>query len=162
LEKEDLPALYEIEDDPEVKRYLNGRVEGTRDQWMAAMSKNCPSRFTLAVCMDSTAQFMGRAALHRSGGATVDLVIVLGRAWWRCGYGLEIASLLIRAAFQQMGASSVTAAAHPENLGSLSILQRFGFQAVPVLSSPPWQKGHVHHELSAAAYNAALCAESTL
>jgi ribosomal-protein-alanine N-acetyltransferase len=156
LEVNDIPTLYEIESDPVVKRYMDDPVTIERELWIAEMSEQCLLfNSTLAVCLAATGEFMGRASLRKTEpfATAVELQIVFGRAWCRNGYGPETASLLIDAAFDQMGASAVEATTHPENRGSLSILQRFRFEQIEVLSRAGWQNGHVRHALRKSVHN---------
>jgi ribosomal-protein-alanine N-acetyltransferase len=151
LQVEDIPALFEIESDPVVKCYMDDPISREqRDIWIAEMSEQCVLfNSTLALCLAATQEFMGRASLRKTDPSSlaVELQIVLGRAWCGSGYGPETASVLIEAAFAQMGASSVEATTHPENQGSLSILDRFHFEPVEVLSRNSWQNGHVRYVL---------------
>ncbi|SOD52837.1 Protein N-acetyltransferase, RimJ/RimL family [Pseudoxanthomonas wuyuanensis] len=149
LELEDVEALYEVECDTEVKRYLGGVLAKPRDSWIASMSKSCPSATTLAVCLASTGELLGRAAFSPTlpFRDEVALEIVLGRAAWGKGYGREAAGVLLSRA-TTIRAAAIEATVHPDNTASLSLLASFGFQFVKVCDAADWQHGHHMYRLA--------------
>lgn len=152
LVSEDIPELYEIDSDPDVKRYLNGPVISQRDEWIKRMRSLCGRTTTLAVADLGTNVLVGRAALaptelHRS---VVDLEIVLGKAVWGRKVGREVAGLLIDAAWS-IGASAVAAKAHPSNTASIALLTALGFESTGPLASAGWDDGFIVFSLEAKA-----------
>lgn len=64
-------------------------------------------------------------------GATPPVWIDLGfrfqRSAWRKGYATEVGAAWVSVAFGPLGVNTLRAFAHPENLGSLKVLERLGF-----------------------------------
>ncbi len=137
LEVRHIAALWEIESDPVVKRFLDGPVGKARDVWISEMSAQCPSYRHLAVCRNSGGELLGRASLARDldAGPTAELRIVLGQHAFmgrKERLGREVARLLIDAAFGPLGLREVTATVDPENVHSLALVEAFGFESIGV------------------------------
>jgi len=60
----------------------------------------------------------------------IDLGFRFARPYWGQGYATEVASAWIRAAFLDLGLHRLTAFAHPENAGSLRVLEKVHFRRV--------------------------------
>jgi RimJ/RimL family protein N-acetyltransferase len=117
----DLEQLYALETDEAVKRYVGGPVKKQRDEWIAGMCQSLgQSHQPLCVTVKATQDFAGRASLSRPGlpSEESELQVLIARRYWRSGFGYEVSGLLIDAAFERLGARSIVAVVHPENIGS--------------------------------------------
>ena len=147
LEAVDVPLLWDIENDPDVRRYMGGPlaqlasiklayVDNPRDSWITSVSSQCPTYRQLAVCLKQSATFIGSAALletdYLDKPSVFELAIGIGKSWWNGGNGRDAARVLIDAAFHQMHQCTLEAVADTRNQRSLRILQHFGFEAVGI------------------------------
>lgn len=148
LTSDDLPDLYEIEADPDVKRYLNGAVPDTRNVWIQKMQKLCPTSSTLAVIDIITDKLLGRASINgnplKPFQPVVELEIVLGKSAWHRHLGREVANLLIVAATSN-GASVVEAKVNPSHRASIALLNALGFSPDGVVESHGWDNGFLEY-----------------
>lgn len=69
-----------------------------------------------------------------------ELGFRLARAYWRRGYGLEIARLGLRHAFERVGLLQVIARVDPGNIASIAIVERLGFRFDQLIMLP----GYTH------------------
>ena len=152
LEAHDVPALYDIESDQEVKRYLGGAVVAQRDEWIAKMRRLCPNTITLAIQDIFTGSLIGRASIAQSEPHVPvrELSIVLGRPSWGRNLGTEVARLLIDAA-RAAGESEIQAKVHPKNRASIALLRRLGFLVLGNVSSDDWDSGFLTYTLRSGA-----------
>ena len=72
-----------------------------------------------------------RPSLRDEAGTTAPVWVDLGfrfqQSSWRQGYATEAAAAWVSVAFGSLGLNVLRAYAHPENLGSLKVLERLGF-----------------------------------
>jgi RimJ/RimL family protein N-acetyltransferase len=134
IARSDLPALLEVNGDPEVTRYLpynawTGAAEG--EAWFARMEK-------LAAGGDACQLVIVERALDRAIGTCLvfrysdrdrmaEIGYVLGRASWGRGYMLEALTALIGVAFDAARLRRLEANVAGPNLASLKLLGRLGF-----------------------------------
>jgi RimJ/RimL family protein N-acetyltransferase len=57
----------------------------------------------------------------------IDLGFRLGQPYWGKGLATEVASVWVRAAFDDFHINRLTAIVHPENLASIRVLEKLGF-----------------------------------
>lgn len=57
----------------------------------------------------------------------VDLGFRLARPYWSKGFATEVASAWVRAAFEELRLTRLGAFVHPENVASIRVLQKLGF-----------------------------------
>ena len=63
--------------------------------------------------------------LHEYGW--IDLGLRLAQPYWGKGLATEVASVWVRAAFDDFHIDRLTAIVHPENLASIRVLEKLGF-----------------------------------
>jgi RimJ/RimL family protein N-acetyltransferase len=153
LENEDLDALYTIESDPEVKRYMREPVQLPRAEWVDKMALTLHGCVTLAVLARDNLRFVGRASVsYFASEEEREIQVVLAKPDQGRHFGREVCEILIRAAFDELSAERIVGVVHPENQRSLKLLQNFGFQQSGVISDQSWQRGHLKFTLSRAGY----------
>lgn len=135
----DVQCLYELDNDPEVMRYINGGTptpcEIIRDEvlpvfmrWDEAFALG---GFWLAQERD-TGEFVGWFSL-RPTGATIDEVALgyrLRRAMWGKGYATEAVRALIARGFGEWGICRVVATTYEKNKASRRVMEKIGMQFV--------------------------------
>ena len=148
----DLDAWYDLETDRDVKRYAGGPSRYSRDEWIEGMKKRLnnsqDSTLPLIVTYKSTGEFVGRAALFpvEGEGQPREIQVLISKQYWRQGLGRETCELLVDAAFNRIGASSVVAIVHPQNEASLSLFRGLDFKCTGTKQSNRWDHEHLKLE----------------
>jgi len=122
----DLPTLYAIETDCQVKKYLGGPVKATESDWISRILSRWDRFSLLAVRTEEDRAPIGRAALNDNLDGTVDMEIVLGEAGRGQRLGRQVAGLLVHEA-RRMGAEQVSCKTHRDNEHAQNLLRTFGF-----------------------------------
>lgn len=162
LDERDLENLYALETDPDVKRYVGGPVRRSRDEWLSLMrDKLGAETCAFAIALNEDGSFVGRASLGMSCRATtssgsgyqieseIEIQVLIARRFWGKGFGREVVSELIRAAFELQEVTSVIAVVHPENMASRKLMDDLGFQHDGQKSSPGcWDDGNMIFRLT--------------
>jgi ribosomal-protein-alanine N-acetyltransferase len=127
LAEDDLNQMYDLESDPNVKRYLDGPVKLPREQWIAGMRSRLDD--TLAVTTKASGDFAGRASLTATGLPldSWEVRVVIASKYRGDYLGREVCQLLIGIAFDRLRSSSVVAVVHPDNARSLTLCKELGF-----------------------------------
>lgn len=122
----DLDALYDLEADPDVKRYIGQLPQETRSTWVNKMRQNIGFTSHIVIADLNTNQFIGRASLghyvtsldptHR------ELQIVIAKCRWG-----EVALFLLNAAFKVLDTETVFGVVHPNNQASKKLMVTLGF-----------------------------------
>ena len=79
---------------------------------------------------------------YGSGENVFELGVHLRPSYWGQGIALEAGRALIAYAFEHMGAKSLFAGHHPENLGSAILLRKLGFSFTHEEFYPPTGRNH--------------------
>ena len=141
----DVPALFELGQDPEVSRFFSWgpytdelEARAFIDQVGAQRERGERLEFAIADKNDRLIGITGLSEFSlRDRRATVGTW--LGRPYWGTGANQESKALILRLAFDRLGLLRATALASPDNARSLAALARLGFEQEGVLRG--W---HVH------------------
>ena len=127
LTESDIDALYDLESDPEVKRYLGGPTRHSRGAYHRDLLNHPRGEYDLlAIVHKATGKFGGRCSLKSKRPGDREMEIVITRPYWRQGLGLEIGLQLIGLAFEDPTIDSVVGVVHPENLASQGLMKKLG------------------------------------
>jgi ribosomal-protein-alanine N-acetyltransferase len=141
----DVPALFELGQDPEVTRFFSWGPYTDESQPRAFIDhvtaqREAGERLEFAIA-DRDDRIVGITGLSefslRDRRATVGTW--LGRPYWGSGANAESKALILRLGFERLGLLRATALASPDNARSLAALERLGFEPEGVLRA--W---HVH------------------
>ena len=129
----DLDAVHAFASDPVVTRYTDW---GPNDESAsrAFVDEACQpdafagDDFTFAITRTDTAEVIGSAAvwIESRVHARAELGYTLAANSWGRGLGTEVASLLVDFAFEHLRAFRVGATCHPDNVGSIRVLEKAG------------------------------------
>ena len=143
LKDTDLDAFCEMQGNPNVMRYVGGKVD-TRDECQtqirdlqAAYTKPNPNLLVWAVCQQSDGAFVGTAAIvyYKNGDHEIGYRFL--ERYWGKGYGKEVANGLIDYAIHDLQLSNVVAYVDKKNLASVKILDQ---------SALPFQKEYFNKD----------------
>ena len=134
VEEADLPALFEVNGDAEVTRFLpyaTWESPASGNAWYQRMMDLQATGTALQfVVVDKAAgKAIGTCLLfrHDEASARAELGFVLARRHWGGGYMAEALAALIDCAFGRMGMRRLEAEANPGNVASGRLLRRLGF-----------------------------------
>jgi RimJ/RimL family protein N-acetyltransferase len=135
----DAAALYEIDRDPEVMRFLTGGMPTSYDEINATLARviadhdRFPDLGRWAALDKDTQEFIGWFALdvpEGGGGGDADLGYRLGRRWWGNGLATEGAKALIHKAFVDACVDRVFARTMAVNTASRRVMEKAGLRLV--------------------------------
>jgi ribosomal-protein-alanine N-acetyltransferase len=127
LERGDLDDLFQLYDDPEIRRYF---PDGTRTYeetaqelaWFERGHPDHPELGLWATIHKKTGQFIGRCGLlpwNINGRDEVEVAYMIAKPFWRQGYGSEAARALVRHGFDQLNLESLIALIDPAHEASI-------------------------------------------
>jgi RimJ/RimL family protein N-acetyltransferase len=131
----DAENLYELDNDPDVMRFINGGSPTPRNviknmllPGFLRYDLQYPGYGFWAVVEKTTGKFLGWLSFRPTGSnpAEVTLGFRLRKAAWGKGYAAEGARALIRKGFTEMGDQRVLATTYEDNLSSQSVIEKTG------------------------------------
>jgi RimJ/RimL family protein N-acetyltransferase len=134
VQRADLAALFEVNSDDEVTRYLPyatwkdpADAGAWYDRAVARHESGDGRQFVIA--LRETGQVIGACLLFRydRNSARAETGYVLGRPYWGAGLALEAMKSLIGYAFQTLDLRRLEADIDPRNHASARLLDRLGF-----------------------------------
>ena len=139
----DAADMFAALDHPGVGDFIGGPVadspESMRlliERWVAGpSSKDAQELWSnyIVRLSDGTAIGHAQATVHSSWA---EVAWVLGTPWWGKCLGFETATLLLHELVAQFSFPTVWATVHPDNVRSVRLLVRLGFQEVVVTAAP--------------------------
>ena len=137
--RDDLDFLVELDDDPEVMRYINDglpvdlvEVTENLDWWLTHYDRDGGYGFWAAI-EKATGRFLGWFHFRPGDGAgplEPELGYRLRRDAWGQGYATEASRALIDKGFAQLGAERVYAETMAVNIGSRRVMENVGLRFV--------------------------------
>ncbi|MEU7824583.1 GNAT family N-acetyltransferase [Catellatospora sp. NPDC049133] len=134
---DDVDALYDLDADPAVTRYLNGGRPTPREEirdellprWLAQYGE-FPGFGRWAAVEKATGAFLGWFALTADPAepGTAELGYRLRRAAWGRGYATEGSRALVDKGFAELGMRRVTANTMTVNAGSRRVMEKTGLR----------------------------------
>ena len=135
----DADYLYDLDNDPEVMRYINGGAPTPRaaiQNDILPVFMHYDERFPeygfWAAIEQDTGDFVGWFSLRPAQGASYEVILGyrLRRAAWGKGYATEGARALIGKGFTKLGARRVVATTYEHNLASRRVMEKLGMTLV--------------------------------
>ncbi len=132
-------ALFYLDSDPEVMRFLSGGTSTPRDVVQTAIvprfvryDERFPSHGFWAAIERASGDFLGWFSFVPSEATPVEIRLGfrLRRVAWGKGYATEGARALVRKAFTELGAQRVVATTYEHNLASRRVLEKLGMAIV--------------------------------
>lgn len=129
----DLGRLLALDNDPGVKRFIDGGAPAVPETFRDEVLPRLLGRGFWAAEERVTGEWLGWFELRPltdTGWETVELGYRLHRAVWGRGYATEGARALVRKAFTALGAERVTANTMTVNVGSRRVMEKAGLRFV--------------------------------
>jgi RimJ/RimL family protein N-acetyltransferase len=135
----DADDLFDLDNDPEVMRYINGGTPTPRDivrdeilPVFLHYDDRYPGYGFWAAVEKATAGFLGWFSFRPSERDLRQAILGyrLRRAAWGMGYATEGARALIRLGFAELGVQRVVATTYEDNLASRRVMEKLGMTLV--------------------------------
>jgi RimJ/RimL family protein N-acetyltransferase len=155
---DDADLLFELDDDPQVMRYITGGpgtpkrvvVEEVLPRWMRLYRR--PGHFGYFAAIDrASGEFLGWFHWKPVEGdpRAAELGYRLCRSAWGRGLATEGSRALIDVALREWGVRRVVATAMPENAASRRVMEKSGLRLRGTIPPPPPYQGEdVVYELT--------------
>jgi RimJ/RimL family protein N-acetyltransferase len=137
---EDAQFYWEIENDPEVKKYLggpSGRPETLYRELLGKLDDDC-SFLTIELLQGSEA--IGRGGVITDGNEA-EIHFILKKQFRDQKFGSEIGFALRDISSEKFPKKLLVAKVHPENGGSIAILHKLGMTHTGLVSSKGYDNG---------------------
>ena len=147
---DDLDAVHAYESDPAVVMYVCygplTKEECRRELAFHIAHQTAQPRVFchLALVLLSTEHLIGWCGLkltnpsHQEG----ELGYALHRAYWGQGYATEAAQAMLAFGFHHLHLHRIVGTCHPDNRGSIRVLEKVGMSYEGCLREQKWCKGH--------------------
>lgn len=150
---DDVDNLYNLNNDPEVMRYVTGGLSVPREDierdflpaYLAYYERYEGYGFW-AVVEKAGGDFLGWFHLRPHSGDPPDqpeLGYRLKRSAWGKGYATEGSAALIDKGFAELGARRIVASAYGENVASRRVMEKVGMTLVRTFRVPPEEMDEV-------------------
>lgn len=142
----DAANLYELDNDPDVMRFINGGIPTSRtiiqDVLLPAFLRydaQNPGYGFWAATEKSTGEFLGWLSFRPTGShpAEIALGFRLRKAVWGKGYAAEGSKALMRKGFTEMGVQRVVATTYEDNIQSRRVMEKIGMALVRMFRFTP-------------------------
>lgn len=131
IEPADLPELYEVYDDDEVRRFMEPLYEmKEEDEYTRQYIRNMYGMYDFGIWIVRdriTNEMIGRAGLSLrevDGETTPELGFVVARKFRRKGYAYEICEAILRYAFNELDFCKVNIVTAPDNYAAKSLAEK--------------------------------------
>ena len=148
LRDDDLEALYAMQSDPEVCRYLLYEAR-SRDKVVEVLARDAaatrlenPDDYVQPAIRDEDGRFAGTMYFHLTSvdDRTAEIGWILTPSAQGKGYATEAARLLLDLAFVELGLHRVYAELDPRNGASVAICKRLGMRHEAHFTEHMWLK----------------------
>jgi len=133
LVPDDAQAMFDLDADPEVIRYLpapaHRSVEEVRQSLVAYQDIYRGDGFARwAVIEETTREWLGWCGLRRQADGEVDVGYRFRRATWGRGLATESARACLAYGFERLALPRIIAVAHAEHAKSIRVLEKIGLR----------------------------------
>lgn len=134
LTKGDFDDLYRMYSDPEMREFFPDGVRNAEEtceelEWFLGGDPRDPRLGLWAAVDKCSGQFIGRCGLlgwEIEGVGEIEIAYMVDKAFWRQGYGSEMARGLVRHGFQTTNASHLIALTDAQHTASIKTAQAAG------------------------------------
>lgn len=136
LQMDDLPELYALYKDPEMRRYFPDGVltyEETKEEleWYLNGHPEYPELGLWATVYKEPGRFIGRCGLLRweiDGKLETEIAYLIDKKYWNQGLATEAGRGIMSYAFEALKLRRLICLMHPDNIASQKVAQRIGMK----------------------------------
>ena len=148
LEPADADEYVKLEQDPEVRRFVNGPASKSEEVMRQDLRRYEPTTEFMAIAETETNAYIGRCGLLPDPlSLESEIYCLIAKTHWRHGIGRSVVPFLICHAISE-GRIPI-GIVDPGNSASQSLLKRLGFVSSGVIEAPGYQNGHLKYFLVA-------------
>lgn len=137
LTYDDLDELFALYRDPVLMRWITGRPR-SRDETREKIGEHLDHLERHGFGLYGLWEVGGGPMIGRGGVMTLaaygdrvgDLAWMFHRGAWGRGYATEVGRALVERSFRRFGVERVIARAHPDNRGSLRVMEKLGMHRI--------------------------------
>jgi RimJ/RimL family protein N-acetyltransferase len=151
LLEEDADAVFRIFSDPEVMKYYDIDVFASIEQAQALIERQKHRfeqkerfRWGIALKVNDTIIGTGGYVAWNRMWCNAELGYDLARLYWGQGIMTEALRAMIQFGFERMGLNRIEAEVMPDNIASIQLLRKLGFQEEGVLHERSFWQGSFH------------------
>lgn len=134
LTMKDLDELFDLYQDPEIRRYFPDGVknyEETKEEleWFLNGHPEHPELGLWATIHKETGKFIGRCGLlpwEIDGKLEIEVAYLLDKNFWHLGLATEAATGILAYAFDTLNLSRIICLMDPDNIASQNVAKRIG------------------------------------
>ena len=146
---DDLEAMLAFESDPLVVQYVCYGPYTRKECWQQLtyhidqQTADPRTYYHLAIILVEEARLIGWCGLEMISRANKEAEIgyALHRAYWGHGYMTEAAQAVLAVGFADMLLHRIFATCHPDNVGSIRVLEKLGMRYEGCLRAQKWCRG---------------------
>ena len=131
----DLDALVAMQSDPVVMRFMDHGQTYDRADNVAYLERHFANaadpEHVWGIALKSSDLLIGRSGIvpcDVAGTPEIEIGYMLAREQWGQGFATEVARELVRIGFAELGHTRLIAMTHPDNVGSIRVIEKSGFQ----------------------------------
>jgi len=152
--KEDIPAVLDVINDPEVKLYLTPgipfpyRLEDEA-KWYDEMGKDPSKSYSFAIERKEDGQYLGGCGYNEIDwhNSVVTVGIFLSSKWHGKGYGTDTMRVLTSFVFKEMPVNKIALKVFAFNKRGIRSYEKCGFKTDGVLRQHAFRNGEYHDEV---------------
>jgi len=136
LTPDDAPELFRIYSDPGTLKFMGGGP-ASQDEVREGIDNHIRSYYDergfglWGTVEKNSGRLIGRCGIlyqDINGKVDAELAYLLDRSTWRKGFATEAANEIVRLAGEKLGFKRMVAVIHPDNLGSIRVAEKCGFE----------------------------------
>ena len=130
----DLPAMMQLDSDPDIMKFTPSRVPQTPEQSQARLKNLVESEATHAPLgvwaaeLKDGGDFVGWFMLRKSDMEFVELGFMIAKKHWNMGLTTEISQTLLEFSKRELNLPGLSAVTDPGNIASIRVLEKLGFK----------------------------------
>ena len=129
---DDETLLYQLDNDPEVMRWINGGLNVDPDTFRRDLMPVYLAEVADPVMgfwlIEVEGEFAGWVSLRWQDERVASLGYRIARSFWGRGLATEAGRLMIRQGFDRAGLTEIVATTYEENSGSIRVMEKLGMQ----------------------------------
>jgi RimJ/RimL family protein N-acetyltransferase len=143
---DDLEAILAFESDPMVVQYVCYGPYSREECWqdlanhIDQQTAVLRTHYHLGIILTEEAKLIGWCGLEMINreNREAEIGYALHRAYWGHGYMTEAARAILQAGFTELQLHRIFATCHPDNVGSIRVLERLGMRYEGCLRKQKW------------------------
>ncbi|WP_410511519.1 GNAT family protein [Paenibacillus sp. BR2-3] len=154
FKEEDWSRVHSYCSDEEVTKYTlwgpnsEGHTKDFINKSISAQYINPREKHELAITIKTTNDLIGNCCLNIEG-SNAEIGYCFSKNYWGNGFATEVANILLKFGFKQIGLHRIYATCRPQNVGSARVMEKIGMKKEGhlrehVRSKNRWQDSYIY------------------